>query len=821
MGKELDKRVQGGSLLRIAVIIIALSGVVRTSAQSDFRLVQDISNLPDQAKMMEALKLKTSDKEPAAVRALAYFGLGILHFNLNQDSESQTALNESISLGTRLEDYARYHLGLSYKKTGQLDLAKKELNRVANFQPPSSRAVDARFVLGEMALDQKNYKEARSLFGSMERKTRRTSRYPEVLWNLIRAEHGSGNRTQACRWMKKIYTRYPGESVAVDWGVDLQSVKIDGKNSGCMVGPEDLKRRMRNLQHAGLNQKARSEIEVIRKRSSSETKIQTDMMLANFLINDGHVEEATTILAPHYESHSSNFSYLSLLAKSAARSGDLSLAANANLRAYRLSPGSRQGREALFQAAFLSYQSKDYDGATTKFNEFLKRYPSSGLGRDSRWYMAWIHYLKDDYTAAYKAFSDLKKIRSRRGRQILTSDRLDYWRAMSLLKAGQIEEARRIFKDVSSDSMYGYYSIAARARLDLVDQDLKNQKIEPRGPASENPLTNALALQTAPMVSGEDAPIIKTPKSEEDEGEEQLQSAEVAGEDEADATEVGDAEAQDSERETLRASFKDPRLEKQFLRAQDLAALGLKAWARSELIEIERRTRNKDYLKSLMSEYEKISAYDRSANIGFVDFVTQRSRQGLERGKSIWQSTYPKAYESFVTAASQQFGVPAEFVWSIMRAESRYNPTVISPVGAMGLLQLMPYTAERVAGILDVKTFRPHLLFEPETNVKLGTRYLKRLSDKLDGNYHLVAAAYNAGPHRVASWLKSFGELDNDEFIEHIPFVETRNYVKKVVHNYFVYSQIYQGAKVRSFAWLTQPPTASLEGPVPTREDWD
>lgn len=635
--------------------------------------------------------------------------------------------------------------------------------------------------------------------------------------------------------MKSLYTRFPGETVTADWGVDLQAVKIDGRQSGCLIGPEDLKKRMRNLQHAGQNEKARAEIEVLRKRSAPSTKIYTDMMLANFLINDGHVEEATQILAPHYDANATNFSYLSLLAKAAARSGDFPLAASANLRAHRLSPNSRQGREALFQAAFLSYQSRDYDGSMTKFTEFLKKYPGSGLGRDSRWYLAWIHYLKEDYAASFKAFSDLKKLGRGRGRQMLTVDRLDYWRAMSLLKSGDLIPSRRLFQEVASDAGHGYYAIAARARLNLIDQDSKLLSQLPKAervPASvENsrlpiglPTSGGLVvLQTAPTVDpSEGTPDeVLAVKTQEDEGEDQIQSPEAVESDATESAAAADALEGTPERETLRASFKDPRLESRFQRASDLTTLGLNAWARSELQEIERRTRNKDYLKSLIAEFEKIGAYDRSANIAFVDFGADRLRQGLERGRSLWQATYPKAFESSVQAASQQFGVPSEFVWSIMRAESRYNPTVLSPVGAMGLLQLMPYTAEKVAGILEVRSFRPMQLLQPDVNVRLGTRYLKRLSDKLNGNYHLVAAAYNAGPHRVASWLKAFGHLDTDEFIEHIPFVETRNYVKKVLHNYFVYSQIYDGSRVRSFNWLTQPPTVTLEGPVPTREDWE
>src|SRR5690606_5955015 len=127
----------------------------------------------------------------------------------------------------------------------------------------------------------------------------------------------------------------------------------------------------------------------------------------------------------------------------------------------------------------------------------------------------------------------------------------------------------------------------------------------------------------------------------------------------------------------------------------------------------------------------------------------------------------------------------------IMRAESQYRTDVISPVGARGFMQLMPHTARQVAKLLDDGTYRERQLIGPEVNIRLGTRYLQRLLRKFENPIPLAAAGYNAGPHRVESWLSAFGNLDMDEFIEHIPFVETRNYVKKVVRNFGIYRDLY------------------------------
>jgi soluble lytic murein transglycosylase len=135
-------------------------------------------------------------------------------------------------------------------------------------------------------------------------------------------------------------------------------------------------------------------------------------------------------------------------------------------------------------------------------------------------------------------------------------------------------------------------------------------------------------------------------------------------------------------------------------------------------------------------------------------------------------------------------------------------------------MQVMPFTGYRVANLLGEKDFQPRQLLEPSAAIKMGSRYLQRLMVKFDNTIPLVAAGYNAGPHRVKNWLASFGHLETDEFIEHIPFLETRNYVKKVVSNCYVYSQLY-GNKRDLFAYLVEGVPHKSDGEMVQKESWD
>jgi soluble lytic murein transglycosylase len=308
-------------------------------------------------------------------------------------------------------------------------------------------------------------------------------------------------------------------------------------------------------------------------------------------------------------------------------------------------------------------------------------------------------------------------------------------------------------------------------------------------------------------------------EAENEDDEKTLQTMEDAEEEDAEPKE----EEAEAPPEMPVSPFQNAKMAKRFKRANELIAIGLNKWATWELYEIERRTAQPQHLKTLISSYESIEAFHRSSLISYTYFGKQRFQGGFNDARFFWQSAYPRAFERSVTNFSRAFGVGEEFVWAIMRAESRFKVDIKSPMGALGLMQLMPYTAGQVAKLMGFNEFTVPQLFEAATNIRIGTRYLQRLLKQFNQTVPLAAAAYNAGPHRVRGWLKTFGgKLEMDEFIEHIPYLETRNYVKKVVHNYFIYRQLYgkspKGGEL--LAWLAKPVGVTVTGDVETRESW-
>ena len=166
--------------------------------------------------------------------------------------------------------------------------------------------------------------------------------------------------------------------------------------------------------------------------------------------------------------------------------------------------------------------------------------------------------------------------------------------------------------------------------------------------------------------------------------------------------------------------------------------------------------------------------------------------------KPIWRLLFPMAYSQMVEEFGRQAGVDKFFVLSIMRTESHYNPDAQSSVGAQGLMQIMPATAVRIARLLGDATFNISDLKEPKVSIAYGSYYLEKLLRFYGGNYGLAAAAYNAGPQAVNTWIEACPGCDMAEFVESIPYRETRRYVKSTIRNLVTYRAIYNGTKFSS-----------------------
>lgn len=181
----------------------------------------------------------------------------------------------------------------------------------------------------------------------------------------------------------------------------------------------------------------------------------------------------------------------------------------------------------------------------------------------------------------------------------------------------------------------------------------------------------------------------------------------------------------------------------------------------------------------------RLSNYAHEKNVHFVEIGI--AKEAAKRGIIL-----PKAYFPINEIPTYSNNLPPEVILSIARRESELNMNAISPAGAVGLMQILPSTAKQMSKELGIKFSYKKLKSDANYNVKLGSAYLSKLIDIYEGSYLLAFAAYNAGPRKVNEWIKLYGDPRDSlvsviNWVEHIPYKETRNYVMRVSESLHVY----------------------------------
>jgi len=189
--------------------------------------------------------------------------------------------------------------------------------------------------------------------------------------------------------------------------------------------------------------------------------------------------------------------------------------------------------------------------------------------------------------------------------------------------------------------------------------------------------------------------------------------------------------------------------------------------------------------------------------------VAEGFMKGTRVPRKLLEYIYPRPFRSTVEEAAKKYGVDPHYIWSIMKQESGFNPSVSSWVGAAGLMQLMPATAASEAKRMKLKKYS---LYGVHDNIHMGAHHIAGL---MAAYPHLewVAAAYNAGGGNVNKWNRERGDWEMDAWMEGVPFRETNGYVKNVMRNYAVYQKLYGKTDMKKFT--PAPPASDDIAPDP------
>lgn len=241
-----------------------------------------------------------------------------------------------------------------------------------------------------------------------------------------------------------------------------------------------------------------------------------------------------------------------------------------------------------------------------------------------------------------------------------------------------------------------------------------------------------------------------------------------------------------------------------FAKGRVLWSLGFEAHALAELDAVlMRASAEPDLLYGLSLFYDELGEVGRSLRLLRRHFGAAAEAAAPGLPVPFWRLFYPLGYAETVRAAAARSGLDPLFVAAVIREESSYDPRARSWVGAIGLMQLMPETARKVAREAGLP-LPDGGLWEPSVNIPLGVSYLARLKGRF-GQPLLAAAGYNAGPHRVERWWAGRRTDDIEEFVEAIPFDETRGFVKRVLASWWNYRRVYGGGPAPSEAAAMPP----------------
>lgn len=159
--------------------------------------------------------------------------------------------------------------------------------------------------------------------------------------------------------------------------------------------------------------------------------------------------------------------------------------------------------------------------------------------------------------------------------------------------------------------------------------------------------------------------------------------------------------------------------------------------------------------------------------------------------RPVWEGLFPRPFWQELTRDSAANQLDPHIVASLIRQESEFNPSAISTANAMGLMQLLPSVGKGMAKELKIRHFSSDQLLVADTNLRLGTRYFRQMVDHFGGQVEYALAAYNAGSDRVDDWRKNGNFSDVEEFVESIPFTQTREYVQAIMRNAVIYKLLY------------------------------
>jgi soluble lytic murein transglycosylase len=673
-------------------------------------------------------------------------------YAVEEGSREALALLDDAGTLTDIGDYILFNRALALKNLGFLDASLAAYDSLPVLYPDSPLNAEALFRKATALMEAGFYARARTVFSDFIKDNPQSALVPEALLDIAVCSVVLDEKAEAAKaanWILHTYPAHPTAKYAAALVSELKhSVEVPE------LTLEERFRRAERLFSNARYKEAIAEYSYLSKNAGERDRQRSMLKLAVCEARLKRYDRAEKELKAYlkFRDPDRESEALYWLALAAARQGKEDLLTNSVRSLSVKYPKSTERARALLLLANL-YGGRGFkDKAESLFMQVAAEFKNTGAADEALWSIGWSAYRAGRYSEALKIFGSYGEANPR-GRQ---RGQFLYWSGRSLEKTGRKKEAAGEYNRVCASGP-AYYCQMARGRLDMINGD-RSEAFAPFNWEGTGP-------------NGQETAGLEAGKTEDlyGDGEVVLVNA-VAAENAGSGKAPEDAGSELS-------------LDARYLAARELLILGLDDLASKELSVLTKSyTDDPEALLELADLFYQANDYYRAMRIYNQYLSKVDPDERTDAAAELRAYSFPPGLVESVRLKAPE-GVDPYLVAAVMREESSYNPRAVSVTGALGLMQIMPSTGRFVARELGRADFEPRELLNPETNIRMGSWYLGYLAKKFDQDMVLTIAGYNAGPGAVRRWVETLPP-EFDEFIESIPYTETRNYAKKVLKSY-------------------------------------
>jgi soluble lytic murein transglycosylase len=644
-----------------------------------------------------------------------------------------------------LQDHILYYKAKSLLMQGKYGQSEEHYNKVVDNFPDSIWTEKASLEIADLYYIQEDYISAEEQYSDFLSSYPESEYVPYAKYQKAVCLANNVETADSFSSFKDIWLENPSNEYASLAYRQIEALEESGLISKFVPSPEELFKRGENLFYSYHYQDAINEFNRILddhdiKALSSNIYSETCFKLGMSYYNMSDYKNAESWLTVCYEeAPESSVTHASLffLGRAHTNLGNNSRSINYYEKLLNEYPSSSYGDDALYRMGRLYSVTGDTDNAIESFGKVFEIYPSGDKTDESLWELGWIQYREGHYTSAKTTFSNI----SSRYKGTLLEEKALFWKANTCRKLGDSEAAVDLCKQIVNISNYSYYTFAAAELAKelgtIITIPPVDNKFSPGTPGLETFLPDIF--------------------------------------------------------ENLNRKYEniDGRVD-HITKAIELLNLGFNS---SASLEIESGSsvfrQDPKRVLEIATFYYEARDFSSCQKVIYSNLSSIRSGLSGEYLDYAYYLYYPYGFEDIVNRFSADYELDPLFTLAVMRQESSFRPDAGSYAGARGLMQIMPATGAGIAKQIGLSGYQSDMLTDPEINIQMGTYYLRQQLDNFDENPVYCLGAYNGGPGAMSGWVSKWGGTDTNEFIENITYLETREYIKKVMGNYYFYQMLY------------------------------